>query len=261
MQTVNRLRQTNRLVQERLLPRRLPKLDGWEITVHFDAGEELGGNYHDFFSLADGRMLMLAADAGAAGGMPMVLAATMRAIMHACPLTSGEDQIPFCPLQDAVVQSPHIILARLNRVLVDIALEGQTMTAFCGTLSPAEGTLHWSNAGHPAPYWWRSAEQRLERLRDAVGLPLGLGHDSVYHHKRIVLKPGDLLVCPSAGVFAREKPMDDALVADRLAAVLCNSAPNGADAVKEAILAGLHDGPTARHPQDDLTLVVLERRC
>ena len=143
--------------QRHLLPRELPQLPGWHIAGHYTAGPWPGGDYYECLRLPDGRILVLVADASDQGAPAAALVAMVRVVLHSCPLASGVERLPFCPLHETLVQPPHILLGHLNRVLVENSLEEQFLTAFGGVLNPAAGTFHYANAGHPAPRWWRAA--------------------------------------------------------------------------------------------------------
>jgi sigma-B regulation protein RsbU (phosphoserine phosphatase) len=247
-------------LQRHLLPRRVPQPPGWVIEVHYDVGRWPGGDYYDFLPLPDGRILLLVGDASDEGGPSSVMVALVRASLHACPLSSGQEQLPFCPMQGGLVQPPHLILGHLNRVLVENTLEEQYMTVFCGLLSPAEGTLHYANAGHPAPRWRRAATGSVEGIRDAAGQPLGVGHNSAYHQKRIEIEPGDVVVFYSDGVTAAQNADGQLFGCERLDEAIGEAAAQGASAVKDNILARFDTFLAGKAPQDDVTILVVERQ-
>ncbi|MCI0457987.1 MAG: PP2C family protein-serine/threonine phosphatase [Gemmataceae bacterium] len=247
-------------LQRHLLPRRLPDLPGWQMVAHYAVGPCAGGDYYDFLPLADGRLLFLVGDASDEGAPSTVLIALVRVMLHACPLSSGIERLPFCPLRGEILQPPHVILANLNRLLVENSLEEQYMTAFCGLLSPAEGTLHYATAAHPPPLWWRARLGAAEVLREASGLPLGLCPDVSYHHHRIDIEPGDFLVCYTDGVTAAQNAHGTAFGLERLAQTVGDFARAEAAEIKGGILAALDDFLQGRPSQDDVTLVVLKRQ-
>ena len=123
-------------LQRNLLPHAIPQPVGWRIATHYSIGPWPSGDYYDFMKLPDGRIILAIADASGHGGLSAVMVATMRVVLRSCPLTSGRQRQPFCPLQGSVVQTPHIVLSHLNRILIENSLEGQFMTAFYGVLNP-----------------------------------------------------------------------------------------------------------------------------
>jgi sigma-B regulation protein RsbU (phosphoserine phosphatase) len=245
-------------LQRHLLPHQIPQPAGWHIAVHYAVGCWPGGDYYDFLPLPDGRLLLLVADASDQGAPSAALVAVLRATLHSCPLSSGTEQLPFCPFSEPLIQPPHILLGHLNRVLVENSLEEQYVTAFCAVLNPSESSLHYANAGHPAPRWWRASSQVVESVRDAAGLPLGVDRRASYHHKWIEIEPGDLVLLYSDGLTAAQNPQGQMFGWERLDAVLRETAADGAEAVKSAVLAQLEEFLGEKEAEDDVTLLVLE---
>jgi sigma-B regulation protein RsbU (phosphoserine phosphatase) len=246
-------------LQRHLLPRQIPQPQSWHIAAHYAVGRWPGGDYYDFLRLPDGRILLLVADASDQGAPSAALVAVTRSVLHSCPLSSGTERLPFCPFSEPLIQPPHILLGHLNRVLVENSLEEQFLTAFCGVLNPLDGTFHYANAGHPAPRWWRASSRAVESLRDAAGLPLGVDPKASYHHKRIEIEPGDVVLLYSDGLTAALNPHGEMFGCGRLDDALREAAIDGAEAVKSAVLAQLGHFLGEREPEDDVTLVILER--
>lgn len=247
-------------LQRHLLPKVVPQLPGWSWRGHHVAGRWPGGDFYDFLTLPDGRVFLIVADCSDQGAPSVALAAMVRVVLHACPLSSGMDRVPFCPFKEPVMQPPHILLGHLNELLVENSLQEQFMTAFCGILDPAEGQFHYANAGHPAPHWWRARTRSLETLNDVNGLPLGLHKHLSYHHKRIMVEPGDVLVFFSDGLTAALNRRGELFGSERLKRIFLESAHQGAEAVKTSLLGQLEKFLDGEAPSDDITLVVLERR-
>jgi serine phosphatase RsbU (regulator of sigma subunit) len=176
MQEMIRQLHTIRDWQRHLLPRHLPHAAGWNLAAHYASGPWPGGDYYDFLTLPDGRVLLLVADASDQGAPAAALMAMVRVVLHSCPLSSGVERLPFCPLRAPGMPPPHVLLGHLNRILAENSLEEQFLTTFCGVLDPADGNFHYANAGHPFPRLWRADAGIVEPLRDAVGLP-SLEHD------------------------------------------------------------------------------------
>lgn len=248
-------------LQRHLLPRRLPEESGWDFAAHRAAGRGPGGDYYDVLPLPGGRVLLLMAGAGDQGAPATALVAMARVVLHSCPLSSGAERLPFCPLTGAVQQPPHLLLGHLNRVLFENTLEEQYLTAFCGLLDPAVGDLHYANAGHPAPLWFRAAAGAVEAVRGTAGLPLGADYRSVYHHKRLELEPGDVLVLYTDGLTAAQNGHGEAFGTARLERVLKHTGAEGAEEVRDALVAELTEFLGAERLHDDVTLLVLGRRA
>jgi sigma-B regulation protein RsbU (phosphoserine phosphatase) len=259
MQEMLRQLQTVRALQRHLLPRKVPQLAGWDLAAHYAPGLWPGGDYYDFLTLPDGRVLMLVADASDQGAPAAALVAMVRVVLHSCPLSSGVERLPFCPLHEPGMQPPHVLLGHLNRVLAENSLEEQFLTAFCGLLNPADGNFHYANAGHPYPRCWRASSGIIEPLRDAVGLPLGVNAQASYHHKRIDLEPGDALVLYTDGLTAALNDCGQTFGHESLDGAIRRAAELGARAIKAEVLGALEEFLNGQEIRDDVTLVVAVR--
>jgi sigma-B regulation protein RsbU (phosphoserine phosphatase) len=246
-------------LQRHLLPRAVPDLPGWQVAVHYEVGSWPGGDYYDFLPLPDGRLLLLIADGSDQGAPAVALTAMMRVLLHSCPLSSGTERLPFCPMREPIIQPPHILLGHLNRALAENSLEEQFVTAFCGVLDPVDGNFHYANATHPVPRWWRAGQRVVEPLPDTTGLPLGVDGHASYHHKRVQFDPGDVLVLYSDGLLAALNDEGRMFGCERLDAALRRSAGEGPEGVKAAVVGDFRDFLLGREPQDDVTLVVVHR--
>src|SRR5207244_5583976 len=72
-------------IQRSLLPRELPKIEGIELAAHYLTSARAGGDYYDFFPLADGAWGLFIADVSGHGTPAAVLMAITHAIAHAQP--------------------------------------------------------------------------------------------------------------------------------------------------------------------------------
>ncbi len=179
------LRQIDRIgeSQRRFLPRVLPQTPGWQWAGYHRPGRWPGGDYYNVLARPDGRLSLFLGDASDQGATSTALVAMVHVLLRACPLSSGNDRTPYCPLHEPVLQPPHMLLEYLNHVLVENSLEEQFMTAFCAVLGPADGLFHYADAGHPAPRWWWARTKTVEAVPTAPGYPLGLEEQSTYHRR------------------------------------------------------------------------------
>jgi serine phosphatase RsbU (regulator of sigma subunit) len=76
-------------LQRRLLPREVPQPTGWRVAAHYVVGRWPGGDYYDFITLPDGRLLLLVADASDEGAVSSALVAMTRVVLHSSPLLAA----------------------------------------------------------------------------------------------------------------------------------------------------------------------------
>jgi sigma-B regulation protein RsbU (phosphoserine phosphatase) len=96
-------------------------------------------------------------------------------------------------------------------------------------------------------------------VRDAAGLPLGVDRRASYHHKRIQLEPGDVLLLYSDGLTAAQNHHGQMFGCERLDNALRRAATDGAEAVKSTVLAQFGDFLDGKDPEDDVMFLIIER--
>lgn len=230
-----------RQLQRDLLPQETPLWPGWRIAHSYRTAQEIGGDYYDFLPLDDGRWVVTVGDASGHG----ISAGLLMAIANASLKTAIE-----------LDSSPAAVLGLLNRVLERTGGRRAFMTLFYGVLDMRTGELEFASAGHPFPLL-RRASGEIEELGQGA-FPLGLRRQVEYKSHHLTLQPGDFLVLYSDGLpEAIGGDSEQSFGFERLRQHLKH--PQSAQDLHDTILQSVdkHLGNTA--PQDDLTLVVLDR--
>jgi serine phosphatase RsbU (regulator of sigma subunit) len=247
-------------LQHHLMPRQTPDLKGWDIATRYVVNHSPGGDYYDFFHLADNRRLALVvADASGHGAAAAITVAQVRTFLHSCPLTCGHSFSPFCPVEGCALPAPGVVLAHLNRLLEENTLSDHFMTAYYAVLDLNTGTFLHANAGHPRPRWWRAALGTVEEVPDGAGPPLGMGLANTYSQASIRLEPGDVLVFYTDGLVEARTRLHGAFGITRLDTAIREGAAKGAEAVKRKVMDSWQKFLAGKPCEDDVTLVVLGR--
>ena len=228
--------------QRTLLPAQTPELPGWRIAAHYETSTRAGGDYYDFFPLADGRLGVLIADASGHGTPAAVLMAMTHVLLHAAAEAQAQ---------------PDLALARLNSDLGNSVSGGQFITAFYAVLDPRSGDLEYSAAGHNPPYLKRS-DGTIELLADGGGPPLGVIERARFGVAGTRLAPGDTLLLYTDGLTEAMAP-DSAMFGEAGVHSILESAngmtPQGlVERLTQAVR--VHRGAVPL--SDDLTLVVVQ---
>src|SRR5215207_2205601 len=138
-----------RSIQQALLPKDMPLLDGWQITPYYQPAREVGGDFYDIFELDDGRLGVVEGDA-TGKGMPAALVASatssmLRAVAQALGSSSAGE-----------------VLSRVNETLLARIPPNMFVTCFYAVLVPKSASLSYANAGHDLPYLHRRSGQAEE---------------------------------------------------------------------------------------------------
>lgn len=228
-------------MQRGLLPRTLPRLDGWEVAAHSVLANEAGGDLYDFLRDDDGCFWLAAGDV-AGHGYSCAVAQAMTKAALASLIRAG--------------RTPAQVLQRADTVLRAAGASRNFTSLSLLRLDLATGEALLGNAGHPPALLWIAG--KVEEIA-IPSLPLGLGPPRRYQDHALLLPAGATLVFSSDGLF---EALDGGGVPygyERAREILKDLGGRAADKVLEALLADwrrhLHGGA----PLDDTTLVVLRR--
>jgi serine phosphatase RsbU (regulator of sigma subunit) len=231
-----------RSIQQALLPKDMPLLDGWQITPYYQPAREVGGDFYDIFELEDGRLGVVEGDA-TGKGMPAALVASatssmLRAVDHAFGSSS-----------------PGQVLSRVNETLVARIPPNMFVTCFYTILEPNSARLSYANAGHDLPYLWRGGD--AEELR-AKGMPLGLMPGMEYEEKEIELDAGEGVLFYTDGLVEAHDREGEMFGFPRLRALISEHGEERAlgDFLLEELYSFVGDG---WEQEDDITLLTLQR--
>lgn len=229
-------------IQRSLLPGKLPRIAGFDVATHYETSARAGGDYYDFFPLAEGGWGLFIADVSGHGTPAAVLMAITHAIAHAQPGTHTP---------------PAALLGYLNERLTRVySREGTFVTAFYAVLDPATRRLTYSRAGHNPPRLVRDG--RVMSLDEIGELPLGIVDDLGYGEATVTLARGDLLLLYTDGVIEVMAPEGSEQFGvpqlDR-ALLECDSqsAQHCLDRVRSEISRHSQGAP----PSDDQTIIAL----
>jgi HAMP domain-containing protein len=239
--------ETARKIQERLLPREMPQLSGFQIAGTSLPSMQVGGDYFDFLDLGKGQLGIAIGDVSGKGIPAALLMANLQASLHAQALETGK-----------VAE----VVSRINNLLVRSTESNMFATFFYGVLDRNTSTFTSTNAGHNPPILLRTNGE-IERL-ETGDLVLGFLPDQTYSQQTTSLQLGDVLVLYTDGITEARNPEpkknEDKLFGDeRLIEVIKANASLSAREIQAAILqaVSIHTKDT---PQgDDITLVVIKR--
>ncbi len=244
MHEQERLHQATRvagLVQQALLPRHVPLLLGWNLTVHHQPASTMGGDFYDYLILPDGHLVLTVGDVADTSVQAAVVAATTRAALRAAAYNA---------------LAPCAALAQACRLLCPEMQAGKGVTCLYAMLDPSSGRLESANAGYAVAHFPGKAD---EGQVSRAGQPLGLVLGSQYEQCQVTIGPGQFLLLVTDGLIGAHNLQGEPFGSQRLEAILDQPASSGREVV-DAILAELTAFVGAKWQQeDDITLVVLER--
>jgi serine phosphatase RsbU (regulator of sigma subunit)/anti-sigma regulatory factor (Ser/Thr protein kinase) len=229
-----------RLIQQTLLPKELPILNGWKLATHYQPARAVGGDFYDFIYHQNGLLGLVVGDVTDKGVPAALVMATTRSILR-----SAAEHF----------DSPGKVLEQANNLLCPDIPPNMFVTCMYAILDPVSGRMVYANAGHDLPH--RRHKDGIEELR-ATGMPLGLIPGMDYEQKETILLPGDSILFYSDGLVEAHNSYREMFGFPRLRDLIaCH--PGGAGLI-EFMLDKLAEFTGADWEQeDDVTLLSLER--
>lgn len=227
-------------IQNSLLPRCAPQLQGWDVVGLNRPCRTIGGDYYDF-ELHDERLLLALGDVSGKGTGAALLMTVLRAAVrgHWSDGATGD------------------AMSRINRTVCQNIPDGKFITFFMARLDPLSGRLSYVNAGHNPPLLLR-ADGRVETLEEG-GMVLGLLEHTGYCEGSALLWPGDTLVVYSDGVTETWSSADEEFGERGLLEVVQQHRAQPAQELQQAILTALDSYASGAKATDDRTLIIVKR--
>jgi hypothetical protein len=224
-------------IQERLLPRTIPNIPGFDIAGRVLPAAEVGGDYWSCKNYPEDDIVTFKlADVTGHGIAAATLVAAVKFI------SGGYYRGAKTAAQ---------VLERTNSVLVRETPHDILVTMVYGWLYPRSNEMTIVNAGHsPVLHYQRGTFRRIEPTGIAMGMV-----ETKYSEVRISIEPGDLFFTCSDGVT---NPMADGAlgeewVQERIVAGLGLSASDLVENILEEALEAY------KSPLDDMSVVIVKR--
>jgi serine phosphatase RsbU (regulator of sigma subunit) len=235
-----------RSLQERLLPKALPRIPGIDVATRYLAAEDellAGGDFYDLFEMDDGDWKAVIGDVCGKGPDAAALMGFVRFTLRA---VSRQDT------------KPSEALVKLNRALLEETGEGsdEFCTAAVVRIRQREDGLRLTVAvaGHPLPLIVRASGSVEEA--GAPGTLLGIFGEIEVSDQVVDLHPGDAIVMLTDGVS--EAGRDPAWQGQVIQQVLEDSARMRPDDIADRILQAVRNLDGRR--LDDVAVLVMQCR-
>jgi sigma-B regulation protein RsbU (phosphoserine phosphatase) len=230
-------------IQRRIIPQKLPNIDGYDLAGINIPSLEIGGDYYDVTKLKDGRYLLIIADVAGKGVASGLLVNTLNASLNAYV----ENDFKLTEVAE-----------RLNKIIFKASTPEKYITGFIAILDPSNGMMEYLNAGHN-PIFCSSKGKliRLEKGGFAFGmLDFGLPYESAL----IQIEHGDKILFYTDGITEAMNENNEEYSDEGLELFFLNDSTCDADVFIKSLITDVKKHTIDTPQSDDITALYLIRK-
>ena len=232
-----------RSIQQSLLPQERPRISGFDVAGWNQPADDTGGDYFDWITLRDGRLVITLADVTGHGIGPALLAA----VCHAYARSN------FSIAQDLPTAFEHI-----HQELSADLETGRFVTFVAAVCFPGRAEVEVLSAGHGPLFVYSRPEDRFTTM-NAQALPFGIlpafQSDPPAHFP---LRSGDLVLLATDGFFEWENDQGEQFGVQRIEGAMRASRDLAASEIISHLYDAVSSFSNGTKQQDDLTAVVIK---
>lgn len=230
-------------IQTSLMPRNFSEIhENLEVYGQSIPARMIGGDFFDFFSLNDGRILTVLGDVAGKGMPAAILMAVTRMIIWSV-------------VQDC--SDPVQIIEKTNEKLCTQLDDYHFVTMQLVAIDPQTGACEMSSAGHGPLLVRLQAQCRL--IESKSGPPMGIPvmKKGLYHKAPFTMQPGDAFVMYTDGLSEERSPTKEMYGSERVSFLLGSSPDFTARQTVEALISSVESWRGEAEAHDDLTVFSL----
>ncbi len=235
-------------VQQSLLPKEAPEIDGFDIAGKSIYCDETGGDYYDFLEfseLGQGRIGVAVGDVAGHGIAPALLMTTVRALLRSRVIQPG---------------SLAKMITDVNRLLcMDTSETGNFMTLFYMLIDSGNREVWWVRAGHEPAIVYDLVTDSFDEL---YGDGIALGVDDTWsfqEHRREIWADSQIVLIGTDGIWETDNPQGEMFGKQRLREIVRQHKQQSSQEIVGAITDALASHRQTAPQQDDVTMVVIKK--
>jgi len=244
-----RLEQELRIAHEaqmKLLPKKMPILEGLEIDAVCITANEVGGDYYDFFELGDGKIGIVIGDVSGKGPSAAFYVAEVKGIMEALAKE---------------VRSPKAMLVSANETLYKNFDRNTFISLIYGIIDAKDRCFTFCRAGH-CPLYYLGQDfkepQMLEPKGIGVGLDAGKIFEKTLEPMKVTLNDEDALLLFTDGVTEARNPNGEEFGEERLAKAFLQVKNENSTEIKKTLIHHIYTFFDGQNAYDDLTFIIIK---
>lgn len=230
-------------VQQNLLPKNDPLVQGLDIAGTSIYCEETGGDYFDYLNVSENDLLVVVGDVSDHGVSSAMLMTTARAFLRQRASQPGK-------LEQVATDVN-------NQLVGDVEDSGRFMTAFLLNIDRRAKSICWVNAGHDSAMVLDPESGDWTELT-RTGLPFGVSETEVYTelYRKIDLR--QVIVIGTDGVWESQDADGRMFGKERLGKIIMENIEKPARSILTAVIEAIDHFSGSAGREDDVTLVIIK---
>ncbi len=228
-------------IQQRIIPKELPPIPGYQLSSIALPSKFVGGDFFDIIPLEDGTIAIIMADVSGKGVPASLIVSNLHASLRA--------HIQY-------QQDLEKLVTTLNHVVCGTTTPESFITVYLLILDPKTHTFRYVNAGHNVPYI--ITDDAIRELPRG-SLPLGLMETAPYTSGEDAIQSGETLVLYTDGFPEAMNKKKDLYEDKRFQDSILSGRDLSVDGLRDRILSDVNAFMAGEPASDDMTLLLIRR--
>lgn len=245
------------IIQRRMIPQRAPSMPGLDIAATYIPCFDLGGDFYDFFKIAENRLVVVIGDVMGKGIpaalMMSCLRGAVRAYADSARSSRAAHKAHQAPGNDKTLVGKAI--GKLNKMVCGECRDGEFITLFYTVIDTEKRTITYCSCGHEPTALIRAGQ--ITDLHKG-GLVLGVDPEAEYEIGTIELKDNDCVLFYTDGLIDAANFAGDFWGRQRLLETAKGFAEDSAEHVVKNILRYRRRFVGLASQIDDTSIVVVK---
>ena len=228
-------------IQKSMLPRSIPRFQGYEFCARMIPAKSVGGDFFDFIPMGSDSLGIAVGDVSDKGVAAALFMAMVRSLLRA---------------EAHPGQSPTEVLRRVNRHLLDMNDKEMFVTVLFGILNRTTHRFSYARAGHEPPIFL-DGKGSNEQLPKTSGQALGLFDTIALDEQSIKLSKDCMMLLYTDGIPDATNRQNKRFGLNRIVRTISRMPQRSAPIVCSELIKAVagHQGDSLQY--DDMTVIVV----
>jgi serine phosphatase RsbU (regulator of sigma subunit) len=233
-----------RKIQQGLLPKSIPNLNGLDICGEMIPAMQVGGDYYDIIQLSDTKLFVAVGDVSGKGLSASLYMTKLQTMIQISTKAST---------------SPKEILIEINKRLYDSIERSWFITMTLALFDTENGTITFCRAGHmPLLTANNGTVESIKTEGIGLGLEKGEVFDRTLEEVVLKTKSNQIFAFFSDGITEAMNEKDEMFGEDKLTEILKGKSGNRSTEVMNKVWSEVKLFRGATQPNDDMTMVIVK---